>query len=186
MKASRRRGEAEWSVLMFEVYLEINCVWDCRGVVRGWLTTLDSPFLTTSLTGSLERKKKGTWIFFCFFFLVFLHFNDFAFPHSQKEYIIRKTHQREHHKVKEWSKNMEDSFCCTLGHSVRDYLWRQRKNVECEDWMMKTAVGTQNTEHPESKYSQIRKHPFSIYIQHSSCLSVFDYLLSLSRKKVIC
>jgi len=48
---------------------------------------------------------------------------------------------------------------------------------------MKTAVGTQNTEHPESKYCQIHKHPLSIYIHHS-CLSIFYCLLPLSRKGI--
>lgn len=37
-----------------------------RGVVRGWLTTLDSPFLTASLTGSLERKREKGDVNFCF------------------------------------------------------------------------------------------------------------------------
>lgn len=36
--------------------------------------------------------------------------------------------------------------------------------------MMKTAVGTQNTEHPESKFCQIHKHPLSIYIRHAHFL----------------
>lgn len=77
MKARRRRREAECSVLMFEVYLAQLCVWDCRGVERGWLTTLDSPFLTTLLTGSLEKKKKkGDVNFsvssFCFFCILMI------------------------------------------------------------------------------------------------------------------
>lgn len=62
----------------------------------------------------------------------------FAFPHSQKEYIIRKTHQKERHKVKEWSKNMKDSFavhwvilwgiiCDAKGRmlSVKTEWWKQ-------------------------------------------------------------
>jgi len=35
---------------------------------------------------------------------------------------------------------------------------------------MKTAVGTKNTEHPESKYCQIHKHPLTQYI-HTPQLS---------------
>lgn len=37
---------------------------EVRGVVRGWLATLYSPFLTALLTGSLERKRETTFRIF--------------------------------------------------------------------------------------------------------------------------